>query len=154
MMDTDIQQALQTFCTELFRIARLESQSVEVKKESATAFRIDVTLTDAGLAIGPDGEHLRAWGEVCECFAARIIREHVSVVVDINNYRWQMEERLRELAHRAAKEAMFTRQPVKLPFMNAYERRIIHTELALRPDINTESEGEDPNRYIVVKPLV
>jgi predicted RNA-binding protein Jag len=37
--------------------------------------------------------------------------------------------------------------------MSAYERRVIHAELALRPDINTESEGEPPSRCVVVKPL-
>lgn len=150
----EMQETLQQFCSDLFRLALVNPQNVDVKKETATSFRVDVTVPDAGLAIGPDGEHLRAWEEVIARFASKCAGGYVSIVVDINNYRWQEEQQLRELAHKAAKEAIFTRQPVRLPVMNGYERRVVHTELALRPDINTESEGEDPNRYVVVKPLI
>ncbi len=149
----DIQELLKIFCEELFRIARFNPQGVDVTKDGLNGFRVDISLLEAGLAIGPDGEHLRAWQEILERYVAHIAQNFMSVTVDINNYRWQAEQQLRELAHKAAKEAIFTRQPVKLPPMNGYERRVVHTELALRPDINTESEGEDPNRRVVVKPL-
>jgi len=150
----DMQELLQTFCAELFRRARFECKSVEVRKDGLNGFRVDISLPEAGLAIGPDGEHLRAWQEILEQYIAHTVHTFTPVTIDINNYRWQAEQQLRELAHRAAKEAIFTRQPVKLPAMNGYERRIVHTELALRPDINTESEGEDPNRRVVVKPSI
>ena len=116
--------------------------------------RVDITLGEAGLAIGPNGEHLRAWEEIFERYASHVAGMFISVSVDINNYRWQMEERLREIARHAAKEATFARKQVKLQPMNAYERRVVHAELALRPDVHTESEGQDPNRCVVVKPLV
>jgi spoIIIJ-associated protein len=62
-------------------------------------------------------------------------------------------EGLRELARKAAREAVLKKKPVELPAMNAYERRVVHSELALRPDVMTESSGEEPNRRVVVKPL-
>lgn len=73
------------------------------------------------------------------------------VVVDINNYRRERERLIIELAKAAARKAVATKEPVRLPIMNAYERRLIHAELSMRPDVTTESVGEAKDRYVVVK---
>ena len=77
-----------------------------------------------------------------------------SVYVDINNYRLEREKIIIELAKAAARKVLMTKTEVKLPAMNAYERRLIHTELATRPDIKTESTGEKSERCVVIKPLL
>lgn len=73
--------------------------------------------------------------------------------VDINNYRKERERLIGELAKAAAQKAALTKTEIKLPAMNAYERRIVHTELSMRPDVKTESAGEGKERCVVVKPL-
>lgn len=78
---------------------------------------------------------------------------HDSYVVDINNYRKERERLLLELAKAAAQKATATKQEVRLPAMNAYERRLIHVELSIRPDVKTESIGEGKDRGVVIKPL-
>ncbi len=154
-MNEAVFDTVKQFATDLLRIGKFDHVAkVDVKKDSDQALRVDVTIGEAGLAIGPNGEHLRAWEEVLERFASKQEGSFVSVTMDINNYRWQLEERLREIARHGAKEATFGRKEVKLPSMNAYERRIVHAELALRPDVHTESEGRDPNRCVVIKPLI
>lgn len=75
------------------------------------------------------------------------------VVVDVNNYRLERERLILELAQAAARKAIATKQEVELPPMNAYERRLVHTELATRPDIKTESIGEGKERRVVIKPI-
>ncbi len=75
------------------------------------------------------------------------------VFVDINNYRKEREDIIVKLAKAAARKAVATHSEVPLPSMNAYERRIVHAELSLNPDITTESIGQDKQRHIVVKPL-
>ena len=77
---------------------------------------------------------------------------HEPVIVDINNYRREREELIVKLAKAAARKAALTGEEVSLPAMNAYERRLIHTELAMRPDVTTESMGTI-TRYVVVKPI-
>lgn len=78
--------------------------------------------------------------------------ENISTIhLDINNYRGQRNESLRELAKKAAKRARFYKTPVALEAMSSYDRRIIHTELAIHPDIKTESIGEGSDRRVVVK---
>lgn len=74
-------------------------------------------------------------------------------VVDINNYRRERERLITELAKAAARKVLLNKEPVNLPAMNAYERRLIHIELASRPDVKTESIGEGKDRYVTVKPF-
>lgn len=73
--------------------------------------------------------------------------------IDINNYRKERENIIAELARAAARKTVVTKSAVTLPAMNSYERRLIHTELATRPDIATESEGEGKERRVVIRPL-
>ena len=75
------------------------------------------------------------------------------VFVDVNNYRKERERLIVEIAKAAARKVLLTKGEVALPAMNAYERRLVHTELSVRPDVKTESLGEGHGRYVVVKPL-
>src|SRR3989344_2206394 len=75
------------------------------------------------------------------------------IFVDVNNYRRERENLIVELAKAAARKVLTTKQEVKLPAMNAYERRLIHMELSTRPDVKSESFGEGPERHVVIKPL-
>ena len=83
---------------------------------------------------------------------ARDIEE--PIFIDVNNYRLKREQLIIELARAAVRKAIATKQDVSLPLMNAYERRLIHLELAGRPDAVTESSGEGRDRYVVIKPII
>ena len=76
-----------------------------------------------------------------------------AIFLDVNNYRQQRETLIAELARAAAKKVTATKQEVSLPAMNSYERRLVHVELAIHPEVTTESIGEGKERYIVIKPL-
>lgn len=77
---------------------------------------------------------------------------HDPIVIDINNYRREREDLIVKLAKAAARKAALENTDVSLPVMNAYERRLVHTELAMRPDVTTESVGT-VSRFVVVKPI-
>jgi len=74
-----------------------------------------------------------------------------AISVDINNYRKERERLIVELAKAAARKATLTKEEISLPPMNSYERRLIHAELATRPDVKTESIGDGVERRIIVK---
>lgn len=76
-----------------------------------------------------------------------------NIFIDINNYRKERENLIVELAKAAARKVLMTKEEVKLPAMNAYERRLVHMELAARPDVKSESMGEGPDRHVIIKPL-
>ena len=63
------------------------------------------------------------------------------------------QKRLEWLAKKTAKEVVETKMPVSLDNMTSYERRIIHNILTDFKGVKTESEGEEPNRHVVIKPL-
>ena len=85
-----------------------------------------------------------------------VARKHSeeSVIFDINNYRQERENLIAELAKAAAKKVHTTKSEVALPAMNSYERRIVHTALAVHPEVVTESVGEGKERYVIVKPIL
>jgi predicted RNA-binding protein Jag len=85
-----------------------------------------------------------------------ILRRHKDdgrFIIDINNRRREREKLIRELAKTAAHKASLIKGEVALPVMNAFERRLVHIELAGRPDLKTESTGEGRDRHIIIKPL-
>jgi spoIIIJ-associated protein len=77
-----------------------------------------------------------------------------AIFLDINNYRHDRERLIAELARAAAKKASATKTEVALPAMNSYERRLVHVELAIHPDVKTESAGEGKERYVMIKPIL
>lgn len=78
-------------------------------------------------------------------------RGETAMFIDVNNYRKEREKLLSELARAAARKVVATKEPVSLPAMNSYERRLIHVELAGRPDVLTESEGNGRDRYVTIR---
>lgn len=79
--------------------------------------------------------------------------EYNTTFIDINNYRKERDNIILELARAGARKAATIKEEVSLPAMNGYERRLIHVELASRPDVVTESLGEGRERYIIIKPV-
>ncbi|MGC9968263.1 MAG: R3H domain-containing nucleic acid-binding protein [Minisyncoccia bacterium] len=76
------------------------------------------------------------------------------IFLDVNNYRQERENLIMELARAAAKKALTTKAEVPLPVMNSYERRLVHVELAIHPEVTTESVGEGKERYVIIKPIL
>ena len=101
-------------------------------------------------------EHLPMIVEAVNHFLQMVAKKNGTkpIFLDINNYRHEREGLITELARAAAKKVATTKQEVSLPAMNSYERRLVHVELAVHPEVTTESVGEGKERYIVIKPLV
>ncbi len=110
-----------------------------------------VLVKEASLCIGEGGKNIGAFEVVLRLILKKQLGETPLLHLDINNYRSLKDESLKELAKKAARRARFYKQPVALEAMSAYDRRIIHAELATHPDIKTESTGEGKQRRVVVK---
>lgn len=77
--------------------------------------------------------------------------EKYVVLVDVNGYKKKREKRLERMAVDFGKEVARTKQSIKLNDLNAYERKIIHNKLSSWKDVSTHSEGEEPNRYLIIE---
>jgi spoIIIJ-associated protein len=108
---------------------------------------------DLGLLIGRHGQTIDAIQYLCNAILARE-GAGVSVVVDAAGYRARREATLGSLATSAAEQAIRTGERVELEPMTAVERKIVHVSLQEYPGVATESEGTEPNRFVVVLPGV
>ena len=119
--------------------------------------RICIDGEDAGMLIGHHGETLDALQYLSNlaCSKKNINGErmHDHVTVDIEGYRAKREDTLRALARRMAAKAIKNNRNVMLEPMNAYERRIIHSEVQGIAGVSTNSVGSDNNRKVVIYPV-
>lgn len=134
------------------KITNFEIKFIEVTGDSSLS--VLVLVEEADLCIGEGGQNIGAFETLLRLIIKKQSGESSLLHLDINNYRSAKEEELRELAKKAARRARFYKQPVVLEAMSAYNRRIIHTELATHPDIKTESSGEGRQRRVVVKFII
>lgn len=125
--------------------------NIEVKKrEDSVSFTI---YTDNNaILIGKNGKTLEAITTIIKQVVQKEIGTYFNLNIDIGEYKIQQQKRIESLAKRLAREVAKTKIAAKLDAMNSYERRIIHTTLAENPKVITESEGEEPNRYVIIKP--
>ena len=78
--------------------------------------------------------------------------EQKIVKLDVGGYRQRRDRNLERMAVELGKQVAKTKQEIKLDNLNSYERKIIHTKLASWKDVKTFSEGEEPNRHLVIQP--
>jgi spoIIIJ-associated protein len=108
---------------------------------------------DVGLLIGRRGQTIDALQHLAQRIVYRGGSPDSRVVIDADGYRARRAEVLRDMALDAAEESLRAGQAVELEPMPASERRIIHEYLRERGDVQTHSEGDEPERYLVVEPL-
>jgi spoIIIJ-associated protein len=108
---------------------------------------------EMGRLIGRHGQTIDALQHLAWRAAFHDRDERKSVVVDAAGYRRRREEALHRQADRAASEALRFGRPVELEPMSAAERKTVHNYLADRTDVETHSEGDEPERRLVVSPL-
>ena len=103
-----------------------------------------------GILIGRRGETLDAVQYLTSLKVNRGREGYIRVTLDTENYRAKREDTLIRLANRMANRALRTGRKVSLEPMNPYERRIIHYALQQTSGVTTHSEGEEPNRHVVI----
>jgi spoIIIJ-associated protein len=108
---------------------------------------------DVGLFIGRRGQTIDAVQHLAQRIVFHEGPSDVRIVIDADGYRERRAETLRAGADDAAEEALRTGRPVEMEPMPASERRVVHEHLRDRGDVETHSEGEEPERRLVVSPL-
>lgn len=111
---------------------------------------INMTGSDMGTLIGRRGQTLEALQYLVNVVANRGEAEYQRILLDAEGYRERRAEVLRRLARRKARRVQETGQRVVLEPMNPWERRVIHLALRDMEGIETHSEGEDPNRRVII----
>jgi spoIIIJ-associated protein len=109
---------------------------------------------DVGLVIGRRGQTIDAVQLLCYRAAFRGRQDRKRVVVDASGYRERRREAVERQADRAADRSLNTGKEIELEPMSPTERRVVHQHLKDRAGVETFSEGEEPERCVIVAPLL
>lgn len=101
--------------------------------------------------IGYRGKTIESLQSIINSMLQKEDESYSKIFIEINGYKKNKEEKLKAFARKMADNVIKFRKPIKLEPMSPYERMIVHRELALRKDIETESIGEEPRRRVVIK---
>jgi spoIIIJ-associated protein len=122
--------------------------------EDEEQIRAEFEGDDVGLLIGHHGQTIDAIQHLAYRIAFRGSETRKGVLIDAGGYRDRRAVALRAAADQAAEAAVRDGRPVPLEAMSAIERKLVHEHLRDRRDVETYSEGEEPDRRLVVTPVV
>jgi spoIIIJ-associated protein len=129
---------------------------IKVKVASFNGRYVNVELDgqgkELGYLVGKNGEVLNALQYLLNIISSQKARNGVRLTLDANNYRQRREQALSRYAEEIAAEVAKRREEAVLDPLPAFERRIIHKALSVIAGVTTYSEGEEPNRRVVIAP--
>jgi len=125
--------------------------AVEAGRATVAIVSPDGPSADLKRLVGPDGEVLEALQDLARLAVQVETGDMSRLMLDVAGFRAGRKERLAEIGREAAAKVKETGEPVELEPMNAFERKVVH-DVALAAGLVSESEGEDPHRYVVIRP--
>ena len=147
--DTNIDK-IRGFFKEFIVNAKIDVRIVNIKKENNNKYLVILDGKDMRFLIGEKGNTLNSFEYLLS--TTRQFK-NIKIVVDSNNYKEKREKSLRDLARKKGKAVLATGNAIKLNPMSARERKIIHEEVSFMKGLQTESVGEEPKRYLVIRKL-
>lgn len=140
----------------LRQILQLSGLNADVKivDDDGSDISLSILGQDAGCLVGSHGHTLDAIQYLLTLILNKHRHDRLRIFVDSDGYRAKRKETLVKFANTLADEVVAASEEAVTDPLNPMERRIIHTALADRSDVQTYSEGEEPNRYIVISPKI
>ena len=131
-----------------------KSFNIEIKSEvneKEDIIKVNLVSNNNPILIGKDGKNIEALQLLIRNSIKNQTNFDIRVNIDASNYKKKKEEYFERDIKKIAKEVLNTKIDVKLDPMNSYKRRIVHNLASNFKNIKTESVGEEPNRYTIIK---
>ena len=152
-MEAEIEKVVTEFIERvLFFIGVVASVDVVADISEENTYLVSLSGEDLGVIIGYHGEALASLQNVLGLDVGKKLGKWPRLVVDVNGYRRDREEKVKEMARKAVERAKLMSRPVELPPMMAFDRRVAHMEIAKHDGVVSESIGQGYNRRVVVTP--
>ena len=145
---SDIYESAKEFLKNIIENLGLEVSFETITKDDRVV--IKMYSNNNNILIGHNGNTIKALENIVKQKIQVETNNYFPISLDVENYKDKKNARLERLAKQTAKEVLKTKVPVKMENMNAYERRVVHNALTNFKNISTKSEGEEPNRHIVI----
>lgn len=130
--------------------AAMELTVTVERMDESDAVKLNVTGSDLGILIGRRGQTLDSLQYLVNIVANRHSDHHLRIVLDAEQFRERRRQTLEALSERMAMRVIRTRKEIMLEPMTSQERKIIHARLQTNPNVKTYSQGDEPNRRIVI----
>ena len=116
--------------------------------------RIEIKIfsDNNAILIGKNGRTMQSLQTILRFILKNHVSSDLSVMLDVENYKEKRNRNIEYLAKKIARDVAKTKVETKLDNMNSYERRIVHNILSDNKYVYTISEGEEPNRHVIIKP--
>lgn len=137
----------------LLDIADLDGDiDMDVEADRASVSIVSESARDLQKLVGRDGEVLEALQELTRLAVHRETGDRSRLMLDIGGFRAKKREELTALGVKAAEDVKSSGEPLKLDPMTPFERKVVHDAVAAA-GLRSESEGEEPQRFVVVLPV-
>jgi spoIIIJ-associated protein len=149
-------EMLKSLVKEILEKMTFSDFSLSVKEEAGPDGEnvfLNISSKESDLLIGQYGINLRSLQHILRAMARKKTEERLNFSVDVNDYRQEKMKSILDLARGFARQAVADGRPVVMRPMSAYERRIVHMDLAGNDQVRTESVGEGEERKVVIKPV-
>ncbi len=150
MLNQENIKKIEEIVKEFFEKTGFEPE-ISVKHGTGLTICVDLQIEEPQILIGENGSTLVDIQRLINAMLKRIIKEPFYIDLDIQGYKKKKNEYLRDLAQSEADQVVLTKKEKTLIPMLAYERRIVHLELAERKDVISESIGSEPERSVKIR---
>ena len=145
----DVQQFLEQYVSAYFNNINMPVEVI-VNRSENNEFKIIINADNNAILIGKNGQTLEAIKTIVNAAANATFRCHIHMSVDINGYKEERYEKLKQTVERIAKTVVKTKVSARLGDLTSDERKIVHQHLSEMPHVKTESEGEGNNRRLKI----
>ena len=115
--------------------------------------KVNMISDNNSILIGKNGRTMSSLQTLLRNSLQNKLGTKINVILDANDYKEKQQKNIERLAVKLAREVRKTKVEVKMDSMNSYERRLVHNALTNFKGVTTISEGEEPNRYVIIKPI-
>lgn len=149
MLKEDVLEYIKAYLKEVTELMGIKVELETLKKE--TYIKVNMLSDNSSILIGKNGRTMSSLQNLLRQAIYSKSGIKVNVILDANEYKEKQEKNIERLAVKLAKDVVKTGIEVKMDRMNSYERRLVHNRLSNFKGVTTISEGEEPNRCVVIK---
>ena len=146
---SEIKEYLLDYLNNLFKKMNIET-NISIEEEEKI-FTVKIQSNDNAIIIGKEGKNLSAIQVLLRQVVRNLTNFNLKINLDVSNYKLRKQQLFEQDVKKIINEVLSTKLSTKLDPMNSYQRRIVHNVANNYYNIETESIGEEPNRYVTIK---
>lgn len=146
----DVAEYIKAYLKEVTSLMGIDVEFETQRREKY--IKVNMMSDNSSILIGKNGRTMSALQDLLRQSIQSKINARVNIILDTNDYKEKQQKNIERLAIKLAKDVVKTGIEVKMDRMNSFERRLVHNRLTNFKGVTTISEGEEPNRCVIIKP--